>query len=110
VTALRLSEAAWQSRVTDYAALKRWQWMHLRPARTEHGWRTAVSGPLGKGWVDLLLVRGDRLILAELKRDGQNPTVEQRWVLEQLAELGSERVLVTVWRPQDWPEVQRVLA
>ena len=40
--------------------------VHWRAAKTAHGWRTPVQGD-GKGWPDLLLVKGRRIIAAELK-------------------------------------------
>jgi hypothetical protein len=64
-----ISERDWQRQVTDAAELFGWTWVHFRPARTEHGWRTPVSGPLGKGWPDLTLIR-ERVVYVELKAQG----------------------------------------
>jgi hypothetical protein len=41
-----MSEADLLAQVTELAELYGWQWVHFRPARTVHGWRTPVSGPL----------------------------------------------------------------
>jgi hypothetical protein len=49
-----VTERDWQRQVTDAAELYGWQWAHFRPARTERGWRTPVSGPLGAGFPQVL--------------------------------------------------------
>lgn len=59
------------------------------------------------GWPDLFLVRGDRLIVAELKRDGEQPTPAQRGWLEALKAV--RHILVGVWRPRDVDDVTKVL-
>jgi hypothetical protein len=53
-----------------------------------------------KGFPDLVLAKKRRLIIAELKRTGEDPTPEQ---LEWLEVLGSvPDILVVVWRTEDW--------
>ena len=83
-----------------------WQWVHFRPARTQHGWRTPVSGPLGKGWPDLVLVRGPRIIAAELKSTKGKVTTEQTEVLGALNLAGVETY---IWRPADWDHIVQIL-
>jgi hypothetical protein len=86
----------------DAAKLHGWMRVHLRPARTERGWRTAYEGDAGLP--DLVLARGGRVLLAELKtatgcfRPGQR---------EWLAAAGGCGHL---WRPADWDGVLAVLA
>lgn len=96
-----LTEAEFQRQVTDLAALMGWTWVHFRPARTEQGWRVPVSGPLGKGWPDLVMVspqRG-RTLAVELKRElGSLPTLDQEYV-HRMLEAGGWTV--RVWRPSD---------
>lgn len=103
------TEADFQAQVTELAELLGWEWVHFRPAQTSKGWRTPVSGSLGKGWPDLLLTRTKdaRVIAAELKREGAKPTIEQTRVLGILAYCGIE---THVWRPADWDEIVKVLA
>jgi hypothetical protein len=113
-----INEREFQRLVTDLAELFGWQWAHFRPAQTQRGWRTPVSGPLGQGWPDLTLVRtrDQRLLFAELKREGMRPTPEQRAVLDQLRSIvgetngrpyhnggyaGPPRAEVHVWHPSD---------
>ena len=102
-----ITEAQWQQQVVDLASILGWSWGHFRPAKTQRGWRVPVSGPLGHGWPDLVLVRDDRLVFVELKRSGKiAPSPEQRLVLELLG----AAVEVYVWTPDDMDEVTRVLA
>lgn len=92
-----MTEADFLRQVTDLADIYGWRWVHFRPARTQHGWRTPVSGPLGAGWPDLVLVR-DRVIFAELKTDTGKVRPEQAEVGAVLAGAGVEWYL---WRPKD---------
>src|SRR5262245_27573014 len=66
VTPPHESEAGFMRTVIQLAQVCGWRVAHFRPARTAHGWRTAVRGE-GKGFPDLLLVRGEELLVAELK-------------------------------------------
>lgn len=100
MTAPPMLEADLQRAVTDLAAVLGWQWAHFRPAQTSKGWRTPVSGPLGKGWPDLVLFRPrDRRFLAvELKRTGGKTTPDQDAALDVLRGCGVESY---IWRPDD---------
>jgi VRR-NUC domain-containing protein len=122
VTAARpLLERDFQRQVTDLAGLRGWSWLHIRAGRTADSWRTPISGPLGKGWPDLVLVRprDSRLIFAELKREGGTLRPEQDDVLVVLAHLDSANATgpgrqvpftqVFVWTPADWPQIEQVL-
>ncbi len=100
-----ISEKDWQRQVTDAAEMFRWTWAHFRPAMTSKGWRTPVSGPMGAGFPDLILCRGDRLLLVELKSQDGRLTPDQRRVLELLG----QAVPVYTWRPTDLPAVLEVL-
>lgn len=92
-------------KVLALAKIRGWRTAHFRPAQTKNGWRTAVSGD-GKGWPDLILVRNDRIIAAELKAGKNEPTDEQlAWLLA----LAGAKVDCRVWRDEDWDEIQTVL-
>jgi hypothetical protein len=81
-----------------------WAWSHFRPGRTKHGWRTPVSGPLGAGWPDYVLVRRERIVFAELKSDVGVVSSAQRHVLGVLGGLvvpGDRRIEVHTFRPAD---------
>lgn len=101
-------EDAWQSTVTDLATLCGWRWAHFRPARTKDGWRTPVSGTLGRGFPDLVLARerDGRLLFVELKSDAGRVSAEQRAVHATLRAAGAE---VHMWRPRDLDRVREVL-
>jgi hypothetical protein len=71
-----ITESEFLDQVLQYAKLRGWRSAHFRPAKTIDGWRTPVSGD-GKGFPDLLLVRGDRVIVAELKVGKNKLTLEQ---------------------------------
>ncbi len=103
-----LNEKDFQRQVTDLAEILGYEWVHFRPAQTSRGWRTPVSGPLGKGWVDLVLVRArdGRLIFAELKAELGKTSPDQEHVLAVLRSAGCEAV---VWRPSQWDEIAKEL-
>jgi hypothetical protein len=98
-----VTEADWQEQVIALAHALGWRVAHFRPARTAHGWRTPVAGD-GAGFPDLLLVRGSRIIAAELKREGpgHEPTPEQSAWLDALS--GAD-VECHIWRPGDVDEI-----
>ncbi len=100
-----ISEAAFQRQVLAYARLHRWLSAHFRPALTKSGkWITAVQGD-GAGFPDLVLVK-DRVIFVELKAErGQLTDAQNLWFVW-LKCAGAE---VYLWRPSDWPEIERIL-
>lgn len=99
-----VSEASWQSTVTDLAAVHGWRVFHARPARTARGWATPVAYD-GAGFPDLVMVR-DRVVFAELKSARGKLTADQQAWLDALARSGAE---VYIWRPEDFDEVREVL-
>jgi len=103
-----LREADFQRQVTDLAELLGWQWAHFRPAETARGWRTPVSGPLGKGFPDLVLVHPvkRRILFAELKRDGAKLTPDQQRVYETM----QMSVPYVIWRPENFEFIAQDLA
>jgi hypothetical protein len=82
----------------------------LRQACGMHGWlyyHTHNSRHSPSGFIDTVAVRDTRLVCAELKRRGQEPTVaQQRW-LEALAQVRT--VEVYVWTEDDIPTLLEVL-
>ena len=74
-----------------------WLWFHDYDSR-----RSRMSG-----FPDLVMVRGDRLLIAELKVGYRKPSPEQRVWLDALGATAAE---VFTWWPKDWPEIRRVLA
>ncbi len=97
---LSATEAEFQTLVIDYAHLMKWRVAHFRPAQTGKGWRTAMEGD--PGFPDLVLARDGVVILAELKSEkGQLSASQLQWSIVADA---------LVWRPSDWPEIQKLLA
>ena len=101
----KLTEAQFTRQVLELAKVFGWRTMHQRPARTAKGWRTAVQGD-GVGWPDLVLVRGGRLIFAELKVGNRGLTPMQAVWLDALDRVGAD---VYVWRPENWDLIERTL-
>lgn len=102
---LRQTEAGFTAAVIQFAQLCGWRAAHFRPARTAKGWRTAVAGD-GAGFPDLVLIRGNVLVVAELKCGTNRPTPEQSaW----LAAFRSAGIRAYVWYPTDWPTIEDVL-
>jgi len=79
------------------------QLAHLR------GWlcyHTHDSRHSAKGYPDLTLVRGKRLVFMELKTDAGKTTVEQDDWIDCLRAAGQEVYLL---RPSQWSDIERIL-
>lgn len=103
-----VTEATWQSTVLQIARLNGWRWYHApdnRPVTARSGRRYVQN--VRAGFPDLVLVRGPRLIFAELKRETGRVEVEQQEWLDDLARASAE---VYVWRPSDMDDVVATLA
>jgi VRR-NUC domain len=105
------TERDWMHMVYGYAKLTGWLVYHTHDSR-----RSAAGFP------DLVMVRGGRVIFAELKAEKGTLRTEQREWLERLcvvedyseqhaALAGPETpaVAVKVWRPSDWDDVRAAL-
>jgi hypothetical protein len=100
-----VTEREFQTVVVGAARVFGWRVAHFRPARTTHGWRTAMSGDVG--FPDLVLARDGRLLFVELKAAaGRTSPAQDRW-LETLSTVAA--VEVFVWRPCDWDEIVTTL-
>jgi hypothetical protein len=99
----RLTEKQFMAQVVALARLRGWRVYHTFDSR-----RSAAGFP------DLVLCRGRdrRLIFAELKLDGTEPTPAQAAWLGELARLVEAwpGLLVACWRPRDWAEIEEELA
>jgi hypothetical protein len=76
----RMTEKQFSKLVIDYAQLRGWRVAHFRPARVMRGGVEKYETPVaadGKGFPDLILCRGIRLLAAELKVRPNGPTPEQ---------------------------------
>jgi hypothetical protein len=99
----KLSGLDLQRQVRDLSAMYGWLHMHVRPAQTTRGWRTPVTGQLGPGWPDMVLVNPmrRRTIAVEIKREFEELRPDQVYVHTMLREAGWT---VLVWRPSDMSE------
>lgn len=102
-----MTEAELQGGVIETARMLGYLVAHFRPAKTERGWRTPVEAD-GKGFPDLVLVGGPRVIFVELKNATRPLEPEQELWLRALNRAGAEWYL---WRPSDYSsgEVERIL-
>jgi VRR-NUC domain len=89
------SERSFQLGVIELAVVCRWKVYHVHNARR--------SNP---AWPDLVLLRGRRVIAAELKSAKGRVRPEQRQWLDALEVAGVE---VHVFRPSDWPLIKATL-
>lgn len=92
---ITISEAAWQSRVTDYCDLLGLWWHHTPDSRRSNA-----------GLPDLLIVGTGGFMFAELKSEKGKVRPEQHRVIERLIAAGGD---ARVWRPSDWPSVEHTL-
>lgn len=97
----RMSEGQLTETVIQLAKFYGWTVTHFRPAWTEQGWRTPLSGH--KGFPDIALARNGVVILAELKTEKGKVTKEQqRWA----DAIGEQYRL---WRPSDLDSLKEEL-
>ena len=85
------TERALTDQIRDLAATFHW--------RRYHTWLSKHSTA---GFPDEVLVRGNRLIFAELKNPTAQPTTAQTGWLDDLANTGAE---VCLWRPDMLPDI-----
>ena len=98
----------WEGQVIDLAVLFNWRVHHVRPARTEHGWRTPLSGH--PGFPDLVLARNGRVIFAELKSGAAVLDANQKaWRDAFEPSAGPPLVEWCCWYPKDWDQIVEAL-
>ena len=94
--ALGITERQFMQMVIDLARLQHWLPYHTHDSRR--------SDP---GFPDVVMVRGERLIFAELKAEKGRVSAAQTFWLDALRATGAE---VYVWRPSDWETIVVTLA
>jgi hypothetical protein len=100
-----ITEEEFTSQVLEYAKLRGWRTAHFRPARTAKGWRTAVSGD-GKGFPDLIMLRSERLLVAELKVGRNKGTHEQHAWIKAFSLITPDAYF---WYPEHWDSIEYIL-
>jgi hypothetical protein len=101
-----ITAAAYQARQTEAQFMAT-----VREYAEENGWLVwhfpnAIINPCVP---DLFLFRDGVLVLAELKtqRKGSKATVNQ---VRMILDLSAHGFFCYVWRPSDWPEIERILS
>ena len=101
---LRQSEKEFSAAVVEYARLCGW--------RVYRTWRSDHSPA---GFPDLTMTRGGKLFFAELKAERGRVSPEQQGWLEALRDVIPHTdyphrwIRVFLWRPSDWPQIEREL-
>src|SRR5688500_13443580 len=113
-----MSEKAFMDAVTDLAEAYGWLWAHvpdkLYKLAAKEGRYDAMGG--AKALPDLIMVhpfdQWRPIIFAELKTERGKASEEQLQWLAALyrGEVMEDYVLVRLWKPHDWPEIQRILS
>lgn len=103
--AAAISETAFQAQVINLAESCGWLVIEFE------AYRKAARGRfLGEqrstGWPDLTLIR-DRVVFRELKAQRGRLRPDQALVIGALERAGAD---VGIWRPSDWPAIERTLA
>lgn len=97
-----ITEKAFQANVVRFATLSGWTVYHTYDSR-----RSAAGFP------DLVMVRGSRLVFAELKTERGRVSVAQSiWLRALQVVMGKTGGIVSVyvWRPRDWGDIEDVLS
>ena len=109
-----MTEAQFQASVIELAELQGWRVYHVAKVKGQLRATTSL------GYPDLTMVRGTRLIFAELKTEiGRVTDDQEKWLndLQQVSDFveayapicGPRGVIVTAWRPSDWPDIEQAL-
>lgn len=104
-----MDERTFQKQVEKFLTEHGWDWVHFRLERTRSGQPPVATGPLARGWPDLLAIRNGDMVFAELKTDTGALTVAQREMIARLERRHRYEVFSDVWRPAKWAEIQEDL-
>lgn len=105
-----MKEEYLQQQIIDLAHLHHWRVAHFRTARIQRKdgsvyYATPVQAD-GEGFPDLVLLKGNRVIVAEIKSEkGKLSDAQTEW-LNAWELAGAE---VYVWRPKDWETIEKRL-
>ena len=99
-----MSEAAFQRIVIFFATKNGWKYYHP-PDNIPR--RNGAVQNIVAGYPDLTLVKDNRLIFAELKRNKGKVSLKQEQWLNALSKAGAETY---VWKPENIKEIQNILS
>jgi hypothetical protein len=100
-----ISEPAFMATVIDMAERLGWKVCHFHDSRREVRPGVFIGDKQAAGFPDLVMVRGRRLLCAELKKEkGKLTPAQEEWmrVLRNVAECH-------VWKPSDFDLIEEVL-
>lgn len=114
-----LNEKEFQSQVLALAQMHSWRTAHfsttVKMVKRAGGY-AYIPDKGAAGFPDLVLVRGPRLVFAELKTDKTKTSDDQDAWLSELRDVeaygifrGLDNVQVHLWRPRDWETIVEVL-
>lgn len=108
---VKVTEKEFTKTVIAYAKLRGWRVAHFRPALVramghKPKYITPVQGD-GKGFPDLILLRDDEAIVAELKVGKGKTTPEQDVWLDAFE---AASIIAYIWTPDDWGQIERALS
>ena len=98
------SEWQFQNFVIARAINNGWSHYHAPDNKPDKNGR--IQSGIVKGFPDIVLVKGSKLVFAELKTETGRVSPEQKDWLAKLASTGCETY---VWRPSMWKEVNEFL-
>lgn len=106
------SEASFQRAVIQYARLQGFRVAHVHDSRRQVAPGVLVGDRDAAGIPDLIMVRGETLVFAELKSAKGRLRPEQTAWLDALvvvAEAAPENVKIRVWSPASWADIEFTL-
>jgi hypothetical protein len=107
-----MTEQEFTTELLKWAKVYGWRRFHARTSGRMSNGRPIPTVQGESGFPDLVLVRNQRLVFAELKVGKNKPSDQQ---LAWMGDLGavdgtSMDIEVYVWRPEQWSEILVVLA
>lgn len=101
-----MTEAQFQREVIRLAQQHKWRVAHFRTAMNKRGHYMTPVAADGAGFPDLLMIRGQRVIAAELKTNkGRTSAQQKQW----LAAFEETPVETFLWRPRDQENIHTTL-
>ena len=100
-----ISERDFQKQIEDALTLFSWRWVHFRTSIGHKGrYQTAMRG--NKGFPDIMAVRSETVIYAELKSEKGTLSDDQRAWADDLRDAGET---VYCWHPSDIDSIIEIL-
>ena len=105
-----MTENEFQQSIIDYARMNGWRIFHAQTSRIQRKDGSVYYATAGiadsKGFPDLIMLKGRDIVVVEVKSDKGKCSDEQTEWLDAWELAGA---FVYVWRPSEWPEIERRL-